>query len=155
MPVLVVEKTYLTDSGGAGRQRGGLGQRVRLRKLSDDGLPTLVSLYPEGVNNPIPGLFEGKAGGGASGRVIDDQGHILKDVGTGELVQVKQPHEIVELVLAGGAGYGPASERSREAIARDIALGLVSPEAARRDYGMHAAHASQDIGEAKTGILVA
>ncbi|WID98449.1 hydantoinase B/oxoprolinase family protein [Bosea vestrisii] len=155
VPVLVVEKTYLTDSGGAGRWRGGLGQRVRLRKLSDDGLPTLVSLYPEGVNNPIPGLFEGKAGGGASGRVIDEQGHVLKDVGTGDLVQVKQPHEIVELVLAGGAGYGPATERSREAIARDIALGLVSPEAARRDYGMHAAHASQDVGEAKTGILVA
>jgi 5-oxoprolinase (ATP-hydrolysing)/N-methylhydantoinase A len=128
---------------------------VRLRKLSDDGLPTLVSLYPEGVNNPIPGLFGGKAGGGASGRVIDEQGHVLKDVGTGELVQVRQPHEIVELVLAGGAGYGQASERSREAIARDIALGLVSPDAAKRDYGVQGAHATQDVGEAKAGILVA
>ena len=109
----------------------------------------------KGVPRRHPSLFEGRAGGGASGRVIDEQGHVLKDVGTGDLVQVKQPREIVELVLAGGAGYGPATERPREAIARDIALGLVSPEAARRDYGMQAAHASQDVGEAKTGILVA
>ena len=29
VPVLVVEKAYVTDSGGAGQHRGGLGQRVR------------------------------------------------------------------------------------------------------------------------------
>ncbi len=57
VPVLVIEKSYLIDSGGAGKHRGGLGQRVRLRKIADDDLATLVSLYPEGVNNPIPGLF--------------------------------------------------------------------------------------------------
>jgi 5-oxoprolinase (ATP-hydrolysing)/N-methylhydantoinase A len=128
---------------------------VRFRKLSDDGLPTLVSLNPEGVNNPIPGLFGGKAGGGASGRVVDEQGHMLKDVGAGDLVQVRQPHEIVELLLAGGAGYGPASERSREAIARDVALGLVSPEAAKRDYGAQAPRVPRNVGEVKAGVLVA
>ncbi len=154
VPMLVIEKTYLADSGGAGKHRGGLGQRVRLRKLADDGLPTLVSLYPEGVNNPIPGLFGGKPGGGASGRVVDQQGHVLKDVGTGELVQVRQPSEVVELVLAGGAGYGPASERARDAIAEDVALGLVSPEAATRDYGVEPTHRERNAGETKAGILV-
>ena len=52
VPVLVLEKAYLPDSGGAGEHRGGLGQRVRLRKLHDDGMTTLVSVYPEGVKNP-------------------------------------------------------------------------------------------------------
>jgi 5-oxoprolinase (ATP-hydrolysing)/N-methylhydantoinase A len=136
VPVLVIEKSYLTDSGGAGKHRGGLGQRVRLRKIADDDLATLVSLYPEGVNNPIPGLFGGHAGGGASGRVIDSSGQTLRDVGTGDLVQVTRADEIVELVLAGGAGYGALSERDPDAIARDIALELVSPEAANRDYGV-------------------
>ena len=32
VPVLVVEKTYVADSAGPGRSRGGLGQRVTLRK---------------------------------------------------------------------------------------------------------------------------
>ncbi|MBN8943715.1 MAG: hydantoinase B/oxoprolinase family protein [Rhizobiales bacterium] len=135
VPVLVIEKTYVADSGGAGRHRGGLGQTVKLRKLVDDGLPTLVSVYPEGVNNPIPGLFGGKAGGGASGRVLDDAGRLIKDCGTGELVQINKPGEIVEVMLAGGAGYGDPAERSRKAVEDDIALGLVTPEAARRDYG--------------------
>ncbi|HSU04853.1 MAG TPA: hydantoinase B/oxoprolinase family protein, partial [Acetobacteraceae bacterium] len=45
-PVLVLEKSYVTDSGGPGRHRGGLGVRTRLRKLHDDGLPTLASVYP-------------------------------------------------------------------------------------------------------------
>src|SRR3712207_8872163 len=54
-------KTYLPDSGGAGRHRGGLGQRVRVRKLEDDGLPTLFSVYPEGVGNPAPGLLDRKS----------------------------------------------------------------------------------------------
>jgi 5-oxoprolinase (ATP-hydrolysing)/N-methylhydantoinase A len=155
VPVLVVEKTYLQDSGGAGQQRGGLGQRVKLRKLAADGLPTLVSLYPEGVNNPIPGLFGGKPGGGASGRVLDEAGEVLKDVGTGQLVQVMHPDEIVELVLAGGAGYGAASERSPDAIARDIALGFVSPEAARRDYGVAGGEALQDEEKTKSGAFAA
>ena len=96
VPVLVIEKTYLADTGGPGRHRGGLGQRVRLRKLSDDGLPTLVSLYPEGVNNPISGLHDGKAGGGAAGRVLDEAGEVRRDVGTGDLVEVTKPSEIVE-----------------------------------------------------------
>lgn len=155
VPVLVVEKTYLQDSGGAGRQRGGLGQRVRFRKLADDGLPTLVSLYPEGVDNPIPGLFGGKAGGGASGRVLDEGGAIRKDVGTGALVQVVQPQEIVELVLAGGAGYGDPAERTPDAVARDVALGFVSPDAARRDYGAKPDTAPQGATETSPGQLVA
>ncbi len=155
VPVLVLEKTYLADSGGAGKHRGGLGQRIRLRKLSDDGLATLVSVYPEGVNNPIVGLFGGKAGGGASGRLLDEDGHITRDVGTGELVQINNPCEIVELVLAGGAGYGPTSERSKDAIARDITLGLVSPEAATRDYGKQPDKMNQRAGEITARARVA
>jgi 5-oxoprolinase (ATP-hydrolysing)/N-methylhydantoinase A len=134
-PVLVLEKTYVTDSGGPGRQRGGLGQRVRLRKRDDDGLPTLVSIYPEGVNNPIDGLFGGQPGGEAQGRLLDAAGRELRNCGTGELVELKSAHEVVELVLAGGSGYGPPEERSEPLLAMDCQLGFVSDAGARQDYG--------------------
>ena len=62
VPVLVIEKAYVADSGGPGRHRGGLGQRVCVRKLDGDGLPTLASVYPEGVGIAVPGLFGGKPG---------------------------------------------------------------------------------------------
>jgi N-methylhydantoinase B len=42
----------------------------------------------------------------------------------------------VRLESPGGGGYGPALERDPAAVARDVRLGYVSVEAARRDYGV-------------------
>jgi 5-oxoprolinase (ATP-hydrolysing) len=136
VPVLVLEKAFVPGSGGAGKHRGGLGQRVRLRKRHEDGLPMLVSVYPEGVRNPIPGLFGGAPGGGALGRVLDQAGHLIRDCGTGELVQLSHAGEIIELILAGGSGYGPAAERSDAASRRDAELGLTTSRG--QSHGRHA-----------------
>lgn len=137
-PVLVTEKAYVPDSGGPGKLRGGLGQRVRFRKIADDGLDMLVSCYPEGVNNPIAGLFGGKPGGAASGRILDPKGNVRRDVGTGDLLCITGTEEIVEIVLAGGAGYGAAADRDPAAVSRDLALGYITPEHARSEYGIAA-----------------
>ena len=133
--MLVLEKVYAPDSGGPGQFRGGLGQRVRFRKIAEDGLEMLVSCYPEGVNNPIEGLFGGKPGGAASGRILDPQGQVTRDVGTGDLLSITGTDQIVEIVLAGGAGYGPASDRDPAAVSRDLALGYITPDHARSEYG--------------------
>jgi 5-oxoprolinase (ATP-hydrolysing)/N-methylhydantoinase A len=138
VPILVLEKGFVPDSGGAGRHRGGLGQRVRLRKRVDDGQTTLVSVIPEGID-PASGLAGGAPGGRAIGRVLDEAGRELRNCGTGMLVELTAPAEVVELVLAGGAGYGPPAGRAAEAVARDVALGMVTPEGARRDYGQDVA----------------
>ncbi|MBV8839727.1 MAG: hydantoinase B/oxoprolinase family protein [Alphaproteobacteria bacterium] len=136
VPVLVEEKAYVPDSGGPGRHRGGLGQRVSVRKLSGDGLPTLASVYPEGVGIAVAGLFGGKPGRSARGVVRDTFGAIVRDCGTGQLVSTTTDQEIVEVCLSGGSGFGSAYERPLAAIARDIAEGYVTAEAAARDYGV-------------------
>ncbi len=135
-PVLVLEKSYVTDSGGAGRQRGGLGQRVRLRKRDDDAARMQVSLFPEGVSHPVAGLHGGTHGGLATGRVVDAEGHLVQDCSGGRLVELTRTDHIVELVLAGGAGYGNPRERDAQALARDLRLGFVSEAAAGRAYGV-------------------
>jgi 5-oxoprolinase (ATP-hydrolysing)/N-methylhydantoinase A len=137
-PVLVVEKTLVTDSGGAGRQRGGLGVRTRLRKLTDDGLPTLFSVYPEGVGVATAGLFGGRAGGGVRGVVLDEAGEIVHDCGTGELVTLTTTDRIVEVCLSGGSGFGDPAARDRTRLDEDVADGYVSPEGARTEYGARA-----------------
>ena len=48
-----------------------------------DGLPTLSSVYPEGVGIEVPGLFGGKPGRSARGVVRDASGAIIQDCGTG------------------------------------------------------------------------
>ena len=74
-PVLVLEKSFVTDSAGPGRHRGGCGVRTRLRKLYDDGLPTLASVYPEGVGVTVDGLHGGQHGGDVRGVVVDPAGN--------------------------------------------------------------------------------
>ncbi|MCC6306517.1 MAG: hydantoinase B/oxoprolinase family protein [Rhodobacteraceae bacterium] len=142
-PVLVEEKAFLADSAGPGRHRGGVGQRIVFRKRDDDGETMLVSVYPEGVDNPIPGLFGGLPGAGARGRVLDPEGRVLLDCGTGQLVELRSPGERVEKVLAGGAGYGPPAERDPAAVSRDLAMGLISPAHAAAHYGLAAAPAPE------------
>jgi 5-oxoprolinase (ATP-hydrolysing)/N-methylhydantoinase A len=131
-PVIVLQKEFVPDSGGPGRHRGGLGQRVRLRKRVADGLPMLVGIHPEGVDNPIPGLEGGHPGGEAGGRVLDRE---PRDCGTGELIELTDTGTVVELVLAGGSGHGDPAARDPAALSRDIALGYVTPAAARQAYG--------------------
>ena len=46
------------------------------------------------------------------------------------------PGDKLVIETAGAGGYGPPSERSQDALARDAADGKVSPEAAVRDYGI-------------------
>jgi len=135
VPVLVLEKSYVTDSGGPGRHRGGLGQRVRIRKLEDDGQATIVSLYPEGVAIETPGLFGGAPGGRASGSVRGVDGTLLRDCGTGELITLSDTIHQVELVLAGGSGFGDPTERPVDEVEEDVADGYVSTTCAKRDYG--------------------
>ncbi len=134
-PILVLEKSLVADSGGPGRHRGGLGVRTRLRKLYEDGLPTLATVYPEGVGIETPGLFGGNAGGSVRGVVLDAKGDVTEDVGTGKLVVMTRTDQVVEVQLGGGAGYGDPRERARSDVKRDVAEGYVGDAAAAASYG--------------------
>jgi 5-oxoprolinase (ATP-hydrolysing)/N-methylhydantoinase A len=93
-------------------------------------------VYPEGVGVTVEGLHGGHAGGGVRGVVLDLDGNVVHDCGTGELVTLTRTDRIVEVQLAGGAGFGDPRARSAALVERDVAEGVVSPEAAVRDYGL-------------------
>ena len=135
VPVLILEKSFLPDSAGAGQWRGGLAQRVRFRKRNEDGFPMLVTLYPEGTTHPAPGLFGGKASRSARAMITDPEGTLLRDCGVGALVEIATTTEIVDVIVAGGAGYGDPKDRTDEMIDDDLRQGMVSPQGAARDYG--------------------
>ena len=109
--------------------------RTSLRKLHDDGRPTLFSVYPEGVGIANEGLFGGRHGGGVHGVVRDLDGNVVHDCGTGELLSIDRTDRIVEVQLAGGSGYGDPQQRRRQSLDDDVADGYVSPAAAAGAYG--------------------
>jgi 5-oxoprolinase (ATP-hydrolysing)/N-methylhydantoinase A len=135
VPALVLEKTYVADSGGPGRHRGGLGQRVRVRKLYDDGRPVLAGVHPDGVLRRLPGLFGGQPGGPVRGVLTDASGRVVEDYGSGALVTLTRVDRVLELQLAGGAGYGSPLDRPAGEVEQDLRAGYVTAEGAARDYG--------------------
>ena len=128
-PVLITRRELRTDSGGPGRLRGGLGQRIEMRSSRDKDF--LLFLSVERVLNPARGRYGG--GDGAAGRI-----HIKNCVsdlpGKGE-VRVKSGETLI-FETPGGGGYGPAVERKLEEIQRDLEEGLISPRVAREIYGL-------------------
>ena len=134
-PVLVLEKGLVADTGGAGRHRGGLGQVVRVRKLFHDGQPTLASLHPDGVLTRTPGLFGGRPGGPVRGVMLNPAGEVVQDYGIGALVTLSSTDEILELRLAGGAGYGDPLDRPVDEVQRDLDAGYVTADGAEHQYG--------------------
>jgi 5-oxoprolinase (ATP-hydrolysing)/N-methylhydantoinase A len=143
VPMLVEEKAFLTDSGGAGQGRGGMGQRVRFRKLHDDGLPALAALFPEGAKAVLPGLASGQCGSRGFAGVRTPDGTLTRDCGAGELVTLTRSDEIAEVVFAGGAGYGDPRHRAAHLVASDLADGRISEAAARETYGATLAKAAE------------
>jgi N-methylhydantoinase B len=118
----------LCDSGGPGRWRGGLSLAREYELLEN---ATVVRRYDKS-RFPPAGLNGGKAGRGA--RFVIGLGtseeHTTPASGRYEM----RSGERFLLQSAGGGGYGDPKERDRAALARDIAEGYVSADAAKRDY---------------------
>ncbi|NKB55790.1 MAG: methylhydantoinase [Alphaproteobacteria bacterium] len=134
VPVLVIEKAFLSDSGGPGRKRGGLAQIVATRKLNDDGEACQVGLYPNGVKAPMAGLFSGKPGRAGQALVTESDG-TKTDLGVGALTRLIQTDQRADLFLAGGSGFGDPWTRTYDEVQRDLDEGYISADGARHDYG--------------------
>ncbi|HTY70051.1 MAG TPA: hydantoinase B/oxoprolinase family protein [Alphaproteobacteria bacterium] len=127
-PVVIWRKELRPDSGGAGAQRGGLGQIIEIG--TRQGTPFSILAMFDRVKNAARGRAGGHAG--ALGRVRLGSGAEMRGKG----LQPIPADDRLVLELPGGAGYGDPHQRPAELVARDVLDGLVSPEAARRDYGV-------------------
>jgi len=133
-PLVVECKELIPDSGGPGRHRGGLGQRVRIRKLSDDGFSALVDLHPHGMLVAPPGLFGGRAGARARAYVADGT-LVLESGATVSLAELRHTGQRATIEIAGGSGYGDPLERPLKQVQADLDDGYVTPPGAA-EYGV-------------------
>ncbi|WP_406648972.1 hydantoinase B/oxoprolinase family protein [Aliisedimentitalea scapharcae] len=126
-PVTIWRRELRPDSGGAGQYRGGLGQRIELSATNDAAF--LVFLSVERLKFPA----QGRAGGlsGAPGRIRFD-GADTDIPGKGELRV--EPGQRLIFETPGGGGFGDPLLRDPQALAQDLARGLVTPTGAKK-YG--------------------
>ncbi len=131
-PLIIEKRGLITDSGGPGKMKGGLGRSVVIRIPDDEYAPTPpvnLGIQSGRYRYPPEGLFGGKDGAKAQFLVNGKSGNPYG------LTQLK-PGDVVIMDAAGGGGYGDPLERDPELIENDVADGYVSMESAGNDYGV-------------------
>ncbi len=144
-PVIIWRKELRPDSGGPGKQRGGLGQfmEVGAREGHEFDLQAMF----DRVNHPAGGRRGGHPGAPTS--IARDDGTVMQGKG-------KQfvPHgHTVKMAFPGGAGYGDPAGRDPALVRRDLARGYISAEAAARDYGLSASDIAEILDAVTNGTI--
>jgi N-methylhydantoinase B len=126
-PMLVTEKSLITDSGGAGTYRGGMGQRLSFQSLSPE--PLTFMIRHERIKYPPRGFL-----GGADGRLGVDlldgkriPGKSVTTINKGQIVTFETP---------GGGGMFSPLKRDPLSLAKDLKDGVVSAQSAQKEYGL-------------------
>ena len=120
-PLVVWHKEYLAGSGGRGRWRGGLGQRIEIGHR--EGAPFVVSKMFDRIQHPARGRDGGEAGAAGRVYVVDDSGDEQDLPGKGRDVVPAGARLVLE--TPGGGGMGNPENRDPEAVAIDQSAGLV------------------------------
>jgi N-methylhydantoinase B len=127
-PVVLKRRELRTDSGGAGKWRGGLGQLTEFTRRGEGNWS--VSSIADRTAYPAPGLQGGTAG--AAGELVLNNGFRPNPKALLDL----KPQDVVHLNLPGGGGYGDPFERDAQKVLWDVIEGYVSPEEAETKYGV-------------------
>lgn len=139
-PLAVDCYELVTDSGGAGRFRGGLGTRRDVRILAEDG-----RLAGRGLRELVgaPALADGSAGKVGRFDLHPGTNHEEKLPGSFSEHPVA-PDSVVRVETPSGAGYGDPLERDPGLVLADVIDGKVSAAAAEREYGVMLAGGAVD-----------
>ena len=130
-PTRVLRFDLIPDSGGAGRNRGGLGLRREYLNLAD------ARFSIRSMKHVIPP--HGCAGGrdGRTGDiVINPDSETAKRLPTRYADYPLRPGDMFRLDTPGGGGYGDPFGRDPEKVLADVREGYITGAAAERDYGV-------------------
>jgi N-methylhydantoinase B len=129
-PVRVLRFGLRVDSGGAGRQRGGLGVVKEYAFLADDIRFTYRGerhfTQARGSHGGQPGAMARAVIHRADGRVEEIRSKTVTTVSRGDRLLLE---------TAGGGGFGDPRTRARESVLADLRNGKVSAAAAREIHG--------------------
>ena len=136
VPILTRCREFITDSGGAGAQRGGLAQRMELSLLPGFEGRATVSVHAAGQHVPPFGLRGGA--GGAPAQILRD-GEVLsraEKLRHASALPLTDEAATVGFETAAGGGYGAPSTREPARVRADVRDDLVSLAQAASTYGV-------------------
>jgi N-methylhydantoinase B len=127
-PLLFERLALRPDSGGAGANRGGLGLSLRVRALRD----VWVNRNVERVGCPPWGLWGGEPGAVACSVIERTSGEREEIAHSLHRVPLA-PGDTIDILTAGGGGWGDPRARDPARIREDVRLGYVTAAGAAAD----------------------
>jgi N-methylhydantoinase B len=129
--VRVLRYAVRSDSGGAGRWRGGCGLELEFEALEAGGL------LARGLERRRfrPWGYAGGGPGAATEMFVNEDRPDVRRLTVVDVVPLRAGDRVV-LRTAGAGGYGHPFDREPSAVLMDVRTGLVSPASARDDYGV-------------------
>ncbi len=131
-PVLFRRFRLWPDSGGPGKWRGGVGLYREVTVLQDAEITVRAA---DRCRIPPLGIMGGKQGKGG-GWVINSGTAQQIDLPSKKTNQPLHAGDTLSMFISGGGGCGDPRHRDPELVARDVQQGMVSLEAAARDYAV-------------------
>ena len=127
-PIVMRRRELRSDSAGAGRHRGGLGQTMEIEVRTDE--PYLFSGLYDRIRHPAPGLAGGLAAPAGRLTAAPDLDLVAK------VSRLVPAETVVTIDIPGGGGFGDPRERDPALVAADVRDGYVSAEAAEALYAV-------------------
>lgn len=131
-PVMFRQWALRPDSAGAGAHRGGLGAVYEIELLEEN---CEAFLFGERGRFPPKGVSGGAPGAMNEFRFEQADGWHAPPLASKMLGIRLKKGQAVRLETPGGGGYGPPEDRTAQAVARDVARGYLTAEAATAAYG--------------------
>jgi N-methylhydantoinase B len=131
-PVMYKRFRLWPDSGGPGKWRGGVGLHREVTVLQDAEITVRAA---DRCRIPPLGIMGGKQGKGG-GWVINLGTAKQVDLPGKKTNQPLHAGDTLSMFISGGGGCGDPRERDPELVARDVEQGIVTVEAAARDYAV-------------------
>lgn len=128
-PIVVERFELVTDSGGAGRTRGGLAVRKDVRMLADG---VTLSNLTDRQRFPPYGLDGGVEG--TLGLTILNRGTEGEEKLESKGTYVLRENDVISFQCSGSGGFGSPLERDHELVREDLREGRISAQAAREFY---------------------
>jgi N-methylhydantoinase B len=130
-PTRLIRFELISDSGGAGEFRGGLGIRREYLNLAD------ARFSIRSMKHVVPPNGCAGGGDGRAGEIwINPDNPTAKRLPSRYADYPLRAGDIFRLDTPGGGGYGDPLTRDPERVLADVREGVVSREAAERDYGV-------------------
>lgn len=126
-PLIVWQKEFRVDSGGAGTFRGGLGQVCEIESRALE--PLQLSLLSDRWRHPATGILGGLEG--AKSHISFSDGTVPHQKSRTTIA----PGIKLKMVYAGGGGYGDPAQRESRRVCEDLKNGYITADAASRIYG--------------------